>query len=112
MTPVRLDRTSWAATARPPRIVHIGVGSFSRAHQAWYTAHADPAGEWGIVAFTGRNPAVAEVLSRQDGLYTLIERGPREDRLQVIDSICDARPGSDVDGLTRWSRRRRRRSSR
>jgi fructuronate reductase len=99
MTPVRLDRTSWAATARPPRIVHIGVGSFSRAHQAWYTAHADPAGEWGIVAFTGRNPAVAEVLSHQDGLYTLIERGPREDRLEVIDSICDARPGSDVDGL-------------
>ena len=99
MTPVRLDRTSWAATARPARIVHIGVGSFSRAHQAWYTARADPAGEWGIVAFTGRKPAVAEVLSRQDGLYTLIERGPREDRLEVIDSICDARPGSDVDGL-------------
>ena len=99
MTPVRLDRTSWAATARPARIVHIGVGNFSRAHQAWYTARADPAGEWGIVAFTGRNPAVAEVLSRQDGLYTLIERGPREDRLEVIDSICEARPGSDVDGL-------------
>lgn len=99
MTPVRLDRSSWAATARPARIVHIGVGSFSRAHQAWYTARADPSGEWGIVAFTGRNPGVAEVLSRQDGLYTLIERGPREDRLEVIDSICDARPGSDVDGL-------------
>jgi len=79
MTPVRPDRTSWAATARPPRIVHVGVGSFSRAHQAWYAAHADPAGEWGIVAFTGRNPAVAEVLSRQEGLYTLIERGPREE---------------------------------
>ena len=39
------------------------------------------------------------MLGFQDGLYTLIERGPREDRLEVIDSICDARPGSDVDRL-------------
>jgi fructuronate reductase len=80
--------------------VHIGVGNFSRAHQAWYTARADPTAAWGIVGFTGRSASVADALSRQDGLYTLIERGPAVDRLEVIDSICDVRPASDLAGLT------------
>jgi fructuronate reductase len=79
--------------------VHIGIGNFSRAHQAWYTAQADPEGAWGILAFTGRSAAVADALNRQDGLYTLIERGPQADRLQVIDAITDARPASDIGGL-------------
>jgi fructuronate reductase len=100
MTPVRLDRSSWAAPARPARIVHIGVGNFSRAHQAWYTARADPTAAWGIVGFTGRSAVVADALGRQGGLYTLIERGPEVDRLEVIDSICAVRPASDLAGLT------------
>ncbi len=100
MTPVRLDRSSWGAPARPARIVHIGVGNFSRAHQAWYTARADSSAAWGIVGFTGRSAAVAEALGRQGGLYTVIERGPEVDRLEVIDSICDVRPASDLAGLT------------
>jgi fructuronate reductase len=99
MNPVHLDRSTWAAATRPARIVHIGIGNFSRAHQTWYTAQADPEAAWGIVAFTGRSPAVAEALNRQDGLYTLIERGPEADRFQVIDAICDARPAADIAGL-------------
>lgn len=99
MTSVRLDRRSWTAPVRPGRIVHIGVGNFSRAHQAWYTARADPDGDWGIVGFTGRTPAMAEVLGRQDGLYTLIERGPQADRFEVIDAIGAVHPASDVDRL-------------
>ena len=43
-------------TARHPvRIVHLGLGAFHRAHQAWYTQRAnniDTEG-WGIEAFTG-----------------------------------------------------------
>jgi fructuronate reductase len=100
MTPVRLDRSHWPSAIRPARIVHIGVGNFSRAHQAWYTARADPAAEWGIVAFTGRRAALADVLTRQGGLYTLIERGPESDRLDVIDTICEARPAADLTSLT------------
>jgi len=99
MTSVRLDRSSWAAPPRPMRIVHIGVGNFSRAHQAWYTARADPTGAWGIAGFTGRSGAAADTLGRQGGLYTLIERGPDVDRLEVIDSICEVRPASDLAGL-------------
>jgi fructuronate reductase len=99
MKPVHLDRSTWAAATRPARIVHIGIGNFSRAHQAWYTAEADPGDAWGIVAFTGRSAAVADALNRQDGLYTLIERGPDADRFQVIDVIREARPAADVTGL-------------
>ena len=99
MTPVRLDRSSWPSATREAKIVHIGIGNFSRAHQAWYTMRADPAGEWGIAAFTGRDPRIADVLTRQGGLYTLIERGPERDRLEVVDSVCTVSPAGDLRGL-------------
>ncbi len=81
------------------RIVHIGIGNFSRAHQAWYTQVADDAGEWGICAFTGRRPDAAEALGPQQGLYTLIERGTETDVLSVIEVVSEVRPGSDIDGF-------------
>ena len=58
------------------RLVHLGLGNFFRAHQAWYTDHAPDAADWGIAAFTGRARGLAERLTAQDGLYTLITRGP------------------------------------
>jgi fructuronate reductase len=38
---------------KPERIVHLGLGAFFRAHQAFYTQHASDADQWGIVAYTG-----------------------------------------------------------
>jgi fructuronate reductase len=85
---------------RPPaRIVHLGLGAFHRAHQAWYTAHAGNAREWGIAAFTGRSPAMADVLSGQDGLYTVIERSSTEDRYEVLGSLVAARDGANISCL-------------
>lgn len=84
--------------SRPPvRIVHVGLGAFHRAHQAWYTAHADDASEWGIAAFTGRSPEAAARLRRQDCRYTLIERAPDGDRFEVLGSIVEAVDGADAD---------------
>ena len=83
----------------PVRIVHLGLGAFHRAHQAWYTAHAGNADEWGIAAFTGRSPATAEVLSRQDGLYTVIERSSAADRYEILPSLVEARDGADISRL-------------
>ncbi|MEU8614275.1 mannitol dehydrogenase family protein, partial [Actinoplanes sp. NPDC048791] len=60
----------------PVRIVHLGLGGFFRAHQAWYTGAAPDAAGWGIAAFTGRSPELADRLAAQDGRYTLIVRGP------------------------------------
>jgi fructuronate reductase len=81
------------------RIVHLGVGNFFRAHAAWYTEHATDAAQWGIAAFTGRSPAVAESLGRQDGLYTLLVRGPGGARPEVISSLSAVHPADDLDAL-------------
>jgi fructuronate reductase len=83
----------------PVRIVHFGLGNFHRAHQAWYTAHAPDAASWGIAAFTGRSPAAARELAEQDGLYTLVERGPSADRIEVVTSLVEAIDGADVGRL-------------
>ena len=85
---------------RPPvRIVHLGLGAFHRAHQAWYTAHAGNAAGWGIASFTGRRPAMAEVLSGQDGLYTIIERSSTADRHEIITSLVEAEDGANISRL-------------
>lgn len=83
--------------AAPVRIVHIGLGNFHRAHQAWYTARSRDAREWGIAAFTGRSPRAAEPLAAQDGLYTLIERGDSGDHPTIVSSISEAVDGADQD---------------
>lgn len=85
--------------APPPRIVHVGLGAFHRAHQAWYTAHSADAGEWGILGFAGRNGDTPRRLAPQDGLYTLVERGPDEDRFEVVGSIAAVGDPREPDGL-------------
>ena len=62
-------------------IVHFGVGGFHRAHQAMYVDALMNAGEafdWGIVG-VGTMPQDArmrDVLTAQDGLYTLVVKHP------------------------------------
>jgi fructuronate reductase len=58
-------------------IVHLGLGSFHRAHQALYTARAlqhEP-GPWGIVGVANRSHRVRDALRAQDGLYCVLELG-------------------------------------
>jgi len=81
--------------AAPVRIVHLGEGNFHRAHQAWYTAHAPDADEWGIAGFTGRRPNLADALAPQDGLYTLITRGAEGDTFELIGSLSAVHPAAD-----------------
>ena len=79
---------SRARPGPPVRLVHLGLGNFFRAHQGWYT---DRAGDgWGIAAFSGRSAELAEALTAQDGLYTLITRAGDGDRLDVISSLARA----------------------
>ncbi|PRX96554.1 mannitol dehydrogenase family protein [Allonocardiopsis opalescens] len=103
MTPP-LSRPNLAAAGRdsaaaPVRIVHFGLGAFHRAHQAWYTQHARDRDQWGIAAFTGRSDRNARLLDAQDGLYTLVRRGAGGDTSEVVTSIVQARPGSDLPAL-------------
>ena len=97
----RLNRTNYKADAKAPvRIVHLGLGAFHRAHQAWYTNEVDAAHQWGIAGFTGRSPEAANILSQQDGLYTLIQRSGQGDTWQVIESIVEANDGANLARLT------------
>lgn len=87
-------------TQHPPlRAAHLGLGAFHRAHQAWYTQQANDRAVaddgWGIAAFTGRAPEAAELLSRNDGAYTVLERSAEGDRATTVQSIVRAIPGSD-----------------
>lgn len=99
----RLTRTR---PAPPVRMVHLGLGNFFRAHQAWYTHRANagrPAEEqWGIAAFTGRSRRVADQLSAQEGLYTLMVDGADGAQAEVIESVVEAWPGTDLDAWHRW----------
>ncbi|WP_298782329.1 mannitol dehydrogenase family protein [uncultured Polaribacter sp.] len=58
-------------------IVHVGIGGFHRAHQAYYTdklLHDESINDWGIcgVALLDFDTKIYETLKEQDGLYTLI----------------------------------------
>ncbi|HET6171701.1 MAG TPA: mannitol dehydrogenase family protein [Gaiellales bacterium] len=83
----RFDRA-----ALEPRILHLGVGGFHRAHLALYVHElAAEGGDWGIRGL-GRlegDRHMASVLASQDHLYTLIERDSDGSRPQIVGSIVD-----------------------
>lgn len=75
-------------------IVHIGVGNFHRAHQAWYLHRLMQEGlalDWAIIG-AGVRPHDAqqrEKLKAQDFLTTLIELDPLGRSAEVIGSMID-----------------------
>ena len=91
-----LTRTT---VAPPVRHVHLGLGNFFRAHQAWFTSHAPDADDWGIAAFTGRSDgqsdALAAALNEQDGLYTLVTRNADGDHHEVVSSVVRVHSAAD-----------------
>jgi len=91
VTPI--SRGSAGLDSPPVRIVHLGLGNFHRAHQTWYTEHAADRAEWGIAGFTVRSAGLADRLMAQQGLYSLIERGPETDDVEVIGSLVEAHAG-------------------
>jgi mannitol 2-dehydrogenase len=74
-------------------IVHIGVGGFHRAHQAFYTdrlMNAGKAHDWAICGAGLRSDdrKVHDALAEQDSYYTLVELGDTPDtEVRVIGSI-------------------------
>ncbi len=70
-------------------IVHLGIGAFHRAHQAFYTEAVlnQFGGDWGIIGCSLRSPSVRDQLAPQDGLYTLVERSGDGEKLQLIGAV-------------------------
>jgi mannitol 2-dehydrogenase len=85
-----------------PRLVHVGVGGFHRAHLAVYAQElAAAGGDWGIVGLglLEQDERMAASLHAQDCLYTLIEKGPGPPSAAVVGSITryvHAPPGHDA----------------
>jgi mannitol 2-dehydrogenase len=76
-----------------PRILHVGVGGFHRAHLAVYTDEVagDSGGTWGIkgVGLLEADRRMAKVLRAQDHLYTVIERDSDGAQPRIVGSIVD-----------------------
>ncbi len=93
--PAEVDRPRYDRDQVRVGIVHVGVGGFHRAHQAMYVDRLMNQGEaldWGIcgVGLMPPDRRMADVLTAQQGLYTLVVKHP-DGRLQpaVIGSIVD-----------------------
>ena len=70
-------------------IVHIGTGSFHRAHQAVYTDTAlrTAGGDWRIIGSSLRSRAVSDQLNAQDGLYTLVSQDSDGAEVRIVGAL-------------------------
>ena len=80
-----------------PGIVHLGIGAFHRAHQAFYTEAVlnQFGGDWGIIGSSLRSASVRDQLVPQDCLYTLVERSSEGEKLQIIGAVVDTLVGPE-----------------
>ena len=93
--PVR--RPTYNRATLKPGIVHIGVGNFHRAHQAWYLQQLLQSGldrDWAVIGAGVRRYDAKQraKLLRQDCLSTLIELAPAHMSAEVIGSMIDYVP--------------------
>lgn len=87
-------------SALSPGIVHIGLGNFHRAHQAWYLHRLFERGlnhDWAIIGAGVRagDAAMRDRLLAQDWLTTLIELDPSGHSAEVIGSMIGFVPVED-----------------
>lgn len=78
-------------------IVHLGIGAFHRAHQAFYTEAVlnKFGGDWGIIGSSLRSASVRDQLVPQDCLYTLVERSGEGEKLQLIGAVLETLVGPE-----------------
>ena len=95
--PESIARPGYDRTSLAPGIVHIGLGNFHRAHQAWYLHRLMQRGlnhDWAIIG-AGIRPFDAvqrKKLRRQDCLSTLIKLDPSGASAEVIGAMIDYVP--------------------
>lgn len=73
-------------------IVHLGLGAFHKAHQAYYTDRALEAsgGDWRIMGVSIRNCDAADQINAQDGVFTLLSRDAEGTDARLIGSVKGA----------------------
>lgn len=95
--PAAIKRPRYDRAQLTAGIVHIGLGNFHRAHQAWYLHQLMQAGEaldWAIVGAGVRagDAAMRDRLLAQDCLTTLIELDPKKSGAEIVGSMIDFLP--------------------
>ncbi len=95
--PDAIKRPTYDRARLTPGIVHIGVGNFHRAHQAWYVHQLMQQGEafdWAIIGAGVRpnDTAMRDKLRQQDYLTTLIELAPDRRSAEIIGPMIDYIP--------------------
>ena len=103
----RVDRRR--AAPAPPEVTPARPRPCGSCISAWATSSAPTRPgtpttprtptEWGIAAFTGRSADLADALTAQDGLYTLITRAAGRRPFEVLGSLSRAHPAADHAGL-------------
>jgi fructuronate reductase len=86
--PIWVARPDYDVSKVATGIVHLGLGAFHRAHEAVYTdaiLRHDP--RWGICGVSLKTPGATAALARQDGLYTVLERGADRTAARVIGAL-------------------------
>ena len=80
-----------------PGIVHLGAGAFHRAHQAMVIDDCLEDGQlqWGIVAASLRSRMLRDVLTPQNGLYSLSTGSESSGNLRVVGSLLAVLCGLD-----------------
>lgn len=101
--PPQILRPRYDRAALRPGIVHIGLGNFHRAHQAWYLHRLMQQGlaqDWAIIGAGVRAPdaAMRDRLARQDFLTTLIELDPAGRSAEVVGSMIGYLPVENGNG--------------
>jgi mannitol 2-dehydrogenase len=85
----RIDVPTYDRSSLQRGVVHIGAGNFHRAHQAVYFDDLACSGntDWGVTGVSLHSPDARDLLSTQDGLYTVVERGHDDPTARVVGSI-------------------------
>jgi len=101
--PEDIARPTYDRSRLSPGIVHIGLGNFHRAHQAWYLHRLMQQGEaldWAILGAGVRpyDAAMRERLLAQDCLTTLIELAPDHRSAEVTGPMIDYLPIEEGNG--------------
>ncbi|WP_019955851.1 mannitol dehydrogenase family protein [Yoonia vestfoldensis] len=95
--PAGVQAPTYARADLSPGIVHIGLGNFHRAHQAWYTHRLMQMGlahDWAIIGAGVRagDAAMRDRLLAQDCLTTLIALDPSGKSAEVTGAMVDFLP--------------------
>jgi fructuronate reductase len=79
-----------------PRLVHLGVGAFFRAHAALFTEDVlAEGGDWGIVGASLQRPDQRNRLRPQDCLYTTVENCPDGQKARIVGCLLDVLVGPE-----------------